>query len=44
MDRGRNLEYWHIPKRSSSHQMVGAINVLIKEGMDGVDFTEEGDI
>lgn len=31
----RDLQVWHVPKRSSSHQMVGSINILIAEDMDG---------
>lgn len=31
----RDLQVWHVPKRSSSHQMVGSINILLAEDMDG---------
>lgn len=31
----RDLQVWHVPKRSSSHQMVGSINIFLAEGMDG---------
>lgn len=31
----RDLQVWHVPKRSSSHQMVGSINIFLTEDMDG---------
>lgn len=31
----RDLQVWHVPKRASSHQMVGSINILLAEDMDG---------
>lgn len=37
----RALNYWHVPKRSSSHQMVGAVNILMAENMDGMAWTNQ---
>jgi len=35
MARQRSVEIWHVPKRGSIHQILGALNVLKHFGIDG---------
>jgi len=37
--RTRSLEIWHIPKRSSIHQTIGAVNILSEERFNGKSWT-----
>src|SRR3989338_2251355 len=35
MTRDRSLEIWHIPKRGSIHQIIGALNIIKHFEIDG---------
>lgn len=37
--RTRSLEIWHIPKRSSIHQTIGAVYILSDKGFNGKSWT-----